>query len=257
MDNQLVKFAEICSGLTHYTVKTASREAIAKEILSNSDDRNATALLMALRTLHGIDALYWEPETIWLTLERENNIDLPVEARDKVQAAISILRNPAFFWDNLVFQRTVQSFNGELYDPETLQECHPGHMAWAVYEATLLRGMDPDSDARPEIDEDVQQYIAVCLKRAGYVYPPNQLRDVSDNLALLLPGAEETFISLVKKSWEQVDKGGLANRKFNEDPLNIQLAQLASCYLYVKEQAEKLATDVMWLEKENTNPSLV
>jgi len=252
MDHLLGKFAELCSGLTDYTVKTAARETVAKEILSNTDNRHATSLLMALRTLHGIDALYWEPETIWLTLERVNKIDLSVEARDKLQAAISVIRNPTFFSDNLVFQRTVQSLNGQLYDPETLQECHPGHMAWAVYECVLLRGMDPDSDARPEIDEDVQQYAAVCLKRAGYVYPPNQLKPVADNLVSLLPTVDKGFVDEVKKSWERLDKGILENRKFNEDPLGVQLAQLASCYLYVKDQVESLAADVMALESGPT-----
>lgn len=251
MDAQLHKFAELCSGLQHYTVKTAAREAIAKEMLSSTEEPHATSLLMALRTLYGIDILYWEPETIWLTLERDHCIDLSVEARDKIQAAISVIRNPSFFWDNLVFQRSVQAFNGEPYDPETLQECHPGYMSWAVYEAILLRGMDPESDARPEIDEDVQQYIAVCLQRAGYVYPPLQLTAVADNLAKLLPGVDASFIAQVKKSWEQLDKKGLENRKFTEDPSDIQLAQLASCYVYVKEQADKLATAVLALEKSD------
>jgi hypothetical protein len=251
MDAQLHKFAELCSRLEHYTVKTAARETVAKEVLTESEGRHATPLLMALRTLYGIDVLYWEPETIWLTLERDYSIDLDIEARDKIQAAISLIRNPAFFWDNLVFQRTTQSLNGELYDPETLQECHPAHMSWAVYEATLLRGMDPESDARPEIDEDVQQYIAVCLCRAGYVYPPNLLEVIADNLEKLLPGADKGFITKVKQSWERLDKKGLEDRKFDESPLDIQLAQLASCYLYVKEQADKLATDVLWLEKSD------
>lgn len=252
MDESLTKFAEMCSTLTRYTVKTAERAQVAREVLANTENRHATSLLMALRNLHGIDALYWEPETIWLTLERVDKIDFPAEARDKLQAAISVIRNPAFFWDNLVFQRTVQSLNGELYDPETLQECHPGYMAWAVYECTLLRGMDPDSEARPEIDEDVQQYIAVCLKRAGYVYPPNQLKPVADNLLTLLPAADKVFVEEVKKSWERLDKGALENRKFNEDPLGVQLAQLASCYMYVKDQSETLAADVMQLESGTT-----
>ncbi len=248
MEDQLSKFAELCSTIDNYTVKTAERENIAREYLLNSENKHATTLLMALRTLHGIDVLYWEPETIWLTLERVQKIDIPVEARDKILAAIAIIRNPAFFWDNLVFQRTVQSLNGELYDPETLQECHPGYMAWAVYEGGLLRGMDPDSDAQPEIDEDVQQYIAVCLKRAGYVYPPKQLKVVADNLVSLLPAVDTEFVSEVKKSWERLDKKVLPNRTFKEDPLGVQLAQLASCYVYVEEQADILSTDVLTLE---------
>ena len=248
MDHQLNKFAELCSNLEGYSIKTAERASVARGFLRESEDKHAVVLLMALRNLHGIDVLYWEPETIWLTLEREDKVELTVEARDKIQAAISIIRNPAFFWDNLVFQRTVQSLNSEIYDPESLQECHPGYMAWAIYEATLIRGMDPDSNALPELDEDVQQYAAVCLQRAGYVYPPSQLKPVADNLRALLAADQGTFIDSVKKSWEQLDKEALPDRVFKEDPLGVQLAQLASCYIYVKEQADVMATDVLLLD---------
>ena len=248
MDHLLSKFAELCSNLKGYSVKTAAREAVARNFLREADNRHATVLLMSLRNLHGIDILYWEPETIWLTLEREDKIDLLTEAKDKIQAAISIIRNPTFYCDNLVFQRTVQSLNGEIYDPETLQECHPGYMAWAIYEASFLRGMDPDSDALPELDEDVQQYAAVCLQRAGYVYPPSQLKPVADNLRKLLPADQGAFIDDTKKSWDRLDKEALPDRVFKEDSLGVQLAQLASCYLYVKEQANALATDVLTLE---------
>jgi hypothetical protein len=248
MDQLLEKFASHCGSLTHYTVKTAARTAIAKEYLSSPEGRSAVVLIMSLRNLYGIDVLYWEPDTIWLTLERDSNIILSAEARDKIQAGISLIRNPAFYWDNLVFQRTCQSLNSELYDAETLQECHPGHMAWAIYEASLLRGHDPDDDALPELDEDVQQYAAVCLQRAGYVYPPSQLKSVADNLRHLLPSEKGPFIDEVKKTWDRLDKGALLDRNFQEDPIGIQLAQLASCYIYVKEEAEKLATDVLQLD---------
>ena len=160
-----------------------------------------------------------------------------------------LIQNPSFFWDSIVFQRTTQSFNSIPYDPETLQECHPAHMAWSVYEATLFRGIDPDDSAVPEIDEDVQQYIAVCLKRAGMVYPPAILRPVADNLAGLLPKSSNDFILKVKKSWEHLNKEDLQERKFSEDPLGVQLAQLASCHVYEREQAGNMAKDVLRLEE--------
>ena len=124
-------------------------------------------------------------------------------------------------------------------------------MAWAAYEGTLLRGMDPeDPETVPEFDEDVQQYIAVCLQRAGYVYPPNRLQMVSDNLAAMLPEESREFVANVKKSWEGLDKGALQERTFPENPLGVQLAQLSSCYLYVQEQAESLAKDAVSLDQD-------
>lgn len=247
MEALLEQFRTKVSTLHNYTVKTASRDSVVRGILENPVGKSATSLLMAIRNMYGIDALYWEPETLWLTLEGDG-IDLSVEARDKLQAAISIIRNPAFFFDNLVFQRTTKSFAGEPYDPEALQECHPAHMAWALYEAALLRGLDPETQEVPEMDEDVQQYCAVCLKRAGYVHPPDQMKNVADNLLGLLDPSARSLAEEVKKSWSHLNKEALRDKKFSEDPLEVQLAQLASCYEYVKERAASLATDVMELE---------
>jgi hypothetical protein len=224
--------------------KLASANGQAVEVLRTSDDSTATALIMALRALYGVDFLYWEPETLWMTLLRDHVLDLSLEDRNRIMAAISIIRNPAFFWDNLVFQRGVKSLCGEMFDPECLLECHPAQMSWAMYEAILLRGMDPDSEARPEVDEDVQQYIAVCLLRAGYVTPPRSLESAEEALLDMLPEENRDFAREVKKSWAHLDKKALSERRFGEDALDVQLAQLASCYLYVNLRAQHMAAEV-------------
>jgi hypothetical protein len=122
-------------------------------------------------------------------------------------------------------------------------------MAWAVYEAGVIRALDPDDKSIPDIDEDVQQYIALCLKRAGYVCPPNSLKVVADNLESMLPPKSKEFISQVQNSWDHLDKRILRDRVFPEDPLGVQLAQLASCYEYVKDRANNMASDVLDIEK--------
>lgn len=242
-------FKEKTASFRNYTVKTAQRDEIAQQFFKESQEKAAVVLLMSLHALYGVRSLYWEPEVIWLTLERDHAIDVSEEGRNKLMAALALIQNPAFFWDNLVFQRTVQALNNELFDPESLQECHPAHMAWGVYEASLIRNFDPEQPVVPEIDEDVQQYIAVCLKRAGYVYPPNKLQFTEDNLASLLPEESRDFAEQVKKSWAHIDKKNLPERQFGETPLDIQCAQLASCYLYVQEQVVPMANDILSLEK--------
>ncbi len=255
----LDKLAILTRSATAYQIKTASREKIAESFLKAPDNRTATVLLMALRSLCGAGVLAWEPESIWLTLERDNGIELDEVARNKIQAAITLVVTPSFYWDNLVFQRTTQALNGELFDPEALQECHPAHMNWAVYEAQIIRGHDPDEiggegedeDSTPlELDEDVQQYAAVCLKRAGYVYPPPMLTPVADNLAQMLPKDSQEFMRDVKKRWGHLDKEALLDRTYQENPLGVQLSRLASCVVYTMSRAQSLAEDVLVIEKE-------
>lgn len=248
METELAKFTSLASGLNEYMVKTASRELIARKFLEASENRCATVLYMCVRTIYGSEVSDWEPETLWITLDKDG-IDLPEEAHNKLQCVLALHKNPAFYWDNIVFQWTTQALNDELYDAEAIQECHPAHMAWAVYEAGVIRALDPDDKVIPELDEDVQQYIALCLKRAGYVYPPDSLKSVADNLEGMLPKEQSSFIQLVKNSWSHLNKKILRERVFPEDSLGVQLAQLASCYEYVKDRANSMAADVLSIER--------
>jgi len=218
----------------------------ALQILKDPHSKTAAGLYLALRKVYGEDVLKWEPETLWLTLDKDG-VNLPEEERNKVQAAISLIVHPAFYWDNLVFQRTVQALNGELFDPESLQECHSAHMAWAVYEAGVIRGLDNDQTVIPDYDQDVEQYIAVCLFREGYVYPPEPLHEIAaDNLEGLFP--KNSSASALKKevadSWEKLDKTALEHTEFFENELGVQLSQLSACYLYVKKNADQVAEDL-------------
>jgi hypothetical protein len=248
LNSSLEQFRIKVASFTQYTKNTPERSLVAREYLVNTSGHTGTVLMMALRSLYGIECFYWEPQTIWLTLEQAG-IDLSVIARNKLMAAITVLRHPAFFWDNLVFQRTTQALNSELLDPEALQECHPAYMAWAVYECTVLRGLDPETQEIPDLEDDVQQYAAVCLKRSGFVCPPDQLAAVQDNLLNMLPKENRPFAEYVKKTWEETPKKALSERQFGEDPLGIQLAHLAGCYDYVKERAGKMALDVLRIER--------
>lgn len=248
----LEKVAEAFSQLHHYAVKTAERESIAVGFLKNTTGKAAITLLASLRNLYGIESLYWEPETLWLTLNRDG-IDLDVIARDKVQAAISLVINPSFFWDSLVFQRTVQSLNDVLYDPETLQECSPAHMAWSMYEAQLIRSIHGHVSVI-ELDEDVQQYAAVCCCRDGLIFPPQELLQIADNIRKMLPDKTSALITTVKNSWEHIPKTSLDQRVFEENPVGIQTAKLASIYIYIKDQLRVLIGDLLSLEHAKVPP---
>jgi len=225
-------------------VKTASRDAHALEVLRTANERCATALYLAARTLFGVQITAWEPETIWLTLERQEHISLGRLSRNKLQAAITLVVNPAFYWDSLVFQRTAQALNGEPFDPDALQEVAPSDQCWAVYEASIIRGLDLDVPATPDYDDDVQSYTAVCLKRDGFVLPPDQLLYAKDALQQQYPKDAREFATLVANSWAQIKKEDLQERKFPETPLGVQLAYLAGCKLFVEERAQSLAKDI-------------
>ena len=247
MEEQLERLVAAAPRLQEKLTKTASQESAAKSLLLDPDNNTATGLYLAARTLYGIEILTWEPETIWKTMEN-GEIDLPEGERNKLQAAITLQVNPAFYWDNIVFQQTVQAFGDEPFDPESLQEVHPAHMNWAVYEAGVIRGLDPENQEIPDFDEDVQMYVGVCLHRAGYVITPKSLSFAQDDLTKLIPTEVSQFQKEVRDAWNQLDKTKLEHTEFFENRLGVQLAKLASCHVFMQSRAEKLGEEVVDLQ---------
>jgi hypothetical protein len=99
------------------------------EFLKTADDsRCAGVIYAATRRAYGLEVLSWEPETIWLTMEKDG-IDLSISSRDKLLAAIALIVNPQFYWDHIVFENTVHAFVGNVSNPDVIQECHPIEMA--------------------------------------------------------------------------------------------------------------------------------
>jgi hypothetical protein len=239
---ELEKLAEVA---IKFPDELQNSEDSAKRFLKEiTDDCPVAALYAAVRALYGVNFLLWEPETLWFTLEAEG-IDLSNESRDKILAAMALQLNPAFYWDNLVFQNTVQAFNDVLYVAGMLQENNVAHMSWAVYEASIIRGMDPDMGVVPDFDDDVQMYVAVCLKRAGFVVPPENLKFSEEALKILRPFESPELKNKVQEAWETLDKEHLQEFPFPEDALGVQLAKLAGCFVYVNDRAKNLAESLL------------
>jgi hypothetical protein len=226
-------------------MKNKALEPEAKASLKAASSSSAIALLLSLRSLYGDEVLKWEPEALWLTLERDS-YHLSEVDRDKIQAAIVLTEHPSFYWDNISFQHTVQALNGQPFSVGTLQENHSAHMAWAICEAAVIRQFDPDKDTIPDFDGDVQLYVAVCLRREGFVFPPSELLFADDCLEKQLT-SEEHVTGLkkeVKQAWSHTPKNRLAHTEFAENAVGVQLARLAACYLYVEEHKSHLHAEL-------------
>jgi hypothetical protein len=215
----------------------------AKAVLKEAASAPAAALITAVRALYKDEVLEWEPESLWLSLERDGFV-LHNPERDKIQAAITLLKKPSFYWDNLTFQRTVQALNDQPFSMDVIQETHTAHMAWGVFEASVIRNLDPDEQTVPDFDEDVQQYAAVCMFREGLVLPPENLKFAEDSLDKLQP--KETQSTGLKKevsqAWGHLNKSKLEHTEFAENAVGVQLARLAAAYLYVKDRSDHLAS---------------
>jgi len=212
--------------------------SIAKELLRDAATP-AIALTKAANALLG-EHLTWEPESLWLELERQD-VDLPVGNRAKLMAAIALRLVPSFYWDAIVFEKTAIAFDGIEPNPDALEETSPARMAWAVVEAAWI--LRDAKNATWEFQHEPRAYAGVVLCRAGFVLAPEQLSFAQ--AALDRERFHKTdLLDEVKERWARVDKGGLEKLTLEETPLDVQIARLAAVELHVRERRARAEHDL-------------
>lgn len=189
---------------------------------------SAVALCKAADMTLG-DHLDWEPESIWVDLDRQGVI-VPVEARDRLMAAIALRLVPAFYWDAVVTANTAVAFDGRPAHVEILEEASPAALAWAMVEAAWIRRRY-DLEAL-QLEHEPIAYAAVVLDRAGFVLAPEQLQSAQDALDARRP--RSSLVDDVRQRWSNIDKTRLADLALQENFVDVQIARLAAVELHIR-----------------------
>lgn len=173
----------------------------------------------------------WEPESVWLELERQN-IDVPVGNRAKIMAGLTLRLMPVFYWDAVAFEKTAIAFDNKLPQPEILEEASPAQLAWAVVEANWI--IKDVRDTAWEFGHEPRAYTGVILNRAGFVLAPLQL-DFAQPWLDRERQSKDLFEG-VQKRWAGVSKDHLNALSLEETAEDVQIARLASVEIHVRTQ---------------------
>ena len=212
--------------------KASDRVGEAKALL-RADDTSPSALLAAAQRLApGFEA--WEPETVWLELERQG-IDLSPVNRDKLMAATALALVPAFYWDGVVFEKTALAFSDVAASPDVLEEATPAQLAWAVHEAEAVRRGHGEGPI--DYEHEPIAYTAIVLHRAGFVVAPPQLEFAQVRLDAMTKDLE------LKKKVVDAEAASI-HHPFSETPVDVQRAYLAAVAHYVEERKARAATEM-------------
>lgn len=203
--------------------------------LLRDESTPAGVLILALKNVLGPGVMVWEPDTIWMELERKTG-DVPLVNRDKIMAAITLSEMPAFYWEVNTFRNTVMCFNDTRTNIDIVQEATPGELAWAVYEAELI--LQEAQQWEPEFDYEPRIYTAEVLHRHGFVVPPEILSFAKDELSARNVPDVDRLSKTVQEKWAKLDKSDLRNHPFKETPVDVQLAKLAAVNVYMEDRVE-------------------
>lgn len=208
----------------------------AKDLLRDPK-ASAVGLMKATKSLLG-DFMPWEPESIWLELSRQD-VEVPLECRDRLQAAIALRLVPSFYWDAVVFEKTAVAFDGVCH-PEILEEASPAMLAWAVSEADWIRSSHGEEPMR--FEHEPTAYVAVVLDRAGFVHAPGQLSFAQVALERRVQASD--LVADVRRRWTATDKSELSVMVLHESKVDVQIARLAAVELHVRERRARAEAEL-------------
>lgn len=213
---------------------------LAKSYLK-SENTSPLGLYFSLVQLLGSSTfLTWEPESIWLELVHEFQLNLPLVNRDKVSAFITAIQMDAYHWDALIFENTAKAFNHELSSPDTVQEASPAELAWSVF---LCEVIARHTGRENPYDHEPTKYAALSMHRSGLLLAPELLVFAQEELDKFNQQGK-TVAQAVSDAWATVNKEKLEELSLAETPVDVQLGKLAAIHLYVGQQADSLHREI-------------
>ena len=206
-----------------------------------------SVVILALKQLFGKEVYEWEPETIFMGLE-DWNVGVTDELREKVNCGLCLALQPTFLNDITVFENCVRAMNDLDVDVTIVQKPDIPYLCAAIYEAAMVMEREQDLTDDMEFIDDIDTYVGLALFHDHYMLAPVELRFAQEVLEKNNANTE-AIVPKLKEAWEVFRKelDGGDPRELQENIIDVQLAKLAGCYLYVKERMEtiKHATEML------------
>jgi len=171
----------------------------------------------------------WEPETLWQTLEYDQLYDITEQLKNMIQALQVVCKTNFPFEEWNVFENVGHAFNGNSVSFGSLQPLELNEVAWTC---RALEAIRPGTLYEDEVDG----YIAACMKNAGMVYIPSSISKDSAtiNSALNRIGNDESLQTIVSL---HIDRFSVKLFGSEDEMLKIQLQKLQECIEYADAQA--------------------
>ncbi len=127
-----------------WNIRNAKFNRAVAGLLLENEDTSAFVLMAILMDAFPDDIVFEsEPETLFAEVEERFHITLPVENKNKIQAALTAMQTDLFYTNFDVFSAIAMTFSegdiGDMVDgeEEDLEACE---ILWAIVEVALLNG---------------------------------------------------------------------------------------------------------------------
>lgn len=196
------------------------------ELKSCVRDEDTPAILLqeVIKKLLGPSCVTYEPDTIFLELERMD-VEVPDLNKAKISMMNALVASDPVIYDYSVFKNAALLFNDEMPDVDVCEEVLPEQIAWAVKCFDLIY-----SPSTLYFDYDPIVYTATVLHREGYFFAPTPLDYAQEELDKLNKNIEIKD-ELVK---------AIGNADDNSDLVVEQRVKIARIGAYVLQKENEL-----------------
>ena len=216
----------------------------AKKILTDPDSAGM-ALVVALDKLTNGQCFAWEFDTVFEELKEQDCLP-DTEACDRIMALLAIKSNPAHLWDVTVFQGLVQALNFDEAIVDSIVECSPGEVSWALEETEKFGRYYNEDFSKGMYNDDPRIYISGCCSSAGYICLPRHLEFCEEEFSRMHPLSKRAGSELVA-SLNSLAEGSLLEELDEDNPLQVQIAKFQECKIYIDKRMEALNKQLLKL----------
>jgi hypothetical protein len=198
--------------------------AIAKRVISlatkatiDSLEKNAGDSILGIYNMMNQNFksawLDWEPETLWVTLEREFGVKPTDQMREALMAMTVICKTNFPFEDYHIFEKVGHALNLNMVHFSDIDPLEPHEVAKLHKILTMIRPQE-------KYEAEVLAYIGACAKHAGYVFLPENLFPLEAQHYLDILGNDENLKNQVSEAYSK----GITTSAI--EPIGVQLERL-------------------------------
>ena len=145
----------------------------ARNLLSHHN-AHPLALRVFLNRRYGQDWVDWDPDALWVQLERDHGINVSELSKTKVQAVRTLETDYRFWTEWEIFYPICKGLNNRIPNFWLIQKPTVPQLYAATDMASAVR-------SRP-YSEEVKKYMAACFLDAGVVYAPPPLDFIQEEI---------------------------------------------------------------------------
>lgn len=196
-------------------------------------DTHPLILYQALDDRYGPIWLEWDPDAIWIILERDYESRLDAITKDKINAVKTLLVVDSFWQDWEVFEKVIQAVNNNTVLFNIMQPPTLGQLVNGVQIAQSLR-------KSMKFDEEVSRYIASQAQEMGLEYLSEPLMFAQKFLGPIPKDVVARFMELTTSAAQTSD--------LKETAPDIQALQLMVAQSYAEHRQEQFTLQLQTMQ---------